>query len=215
MKLSFLERHLRRQDLREPPPWTEPIFFNFKRNLTILDFNSAEYPLQWLGEHLINQSFLYENNPDTTGIKERFFYNFDPEPLSGGGANSSVPTAATAAATTTGAVAAATSDNISTANIANTSTADTQLPGAEARDSMPQQPLYNGEQHTVDGQMVGTEEGHDVSEQMDLGHEHNSRDQANTDMLNGVAEAERDEVAAEHGEGVGEGVMDTEMAGTT
>jgi Tfp pilus assembly major pilin PilA len=185
--------------------------------------NSAEYPLQWLGEHLINQSFLYENNPDTTGIKERFFYNFDPEPLSGGGANSSVPTAATAAAaaatttttTTTGAVAAATSDNISTADIANTSTADTQLPDAEARDMMPQQPLYNGEQHAVDGQMVGTEEGYDVSEQMDLGHEHNSRDHVNTGMLNGVAEAERDEVAAEHGEGVGEGVMDTEMAGST
>ena len=37
----------------------------------------AEYPLQFLGECLINQSILYEGNPDTTNIKERFRYNFD------------------------------------------------------------------------------------------------------------------------------------------
>jgi len=37
----------------------------------------AEFPLQWLGECLINQSLLYEGNPDSTKIKERFRYNFD------------------------------------------------------------------------------------------------------------------------------------------
>jgi hypothetical protein len=37
----------------------------------------AEFPLQWLGECLINQSILYEGNPDTTNIKERFRYQFD------------------------------------------------------------------------------------------------------------------------------------------
>lgn len=30
-----------------------------------------------MGECLINQSILYEGNPDTTNIKERFRYNFD------------------------------------------------------------------------------------------------------------------------------------------
>ncbi len=41
----------------------------------------AEYPLQFLGECLINQSILYEGNPDTTNIKERFRYNFDAPSL--------------------------------------------------------------------------------------------------------------------------------------
>jgi hypothetical protein len=40
-------------------------------------FCRAEFPLQWLGECLINQSLLYEGNPDTTNIKERFRYQFD------------------------------------------------------------------------------------------------------------------------------------------
>lgn len=40
----------------------------------------AEFPLQWLGECLINQSILYEGNPDSTNIKERFRYNFDAPP---------------------------------------------------------------------------------------------------------------------------------------
>ena len=41
----------------------------------------AEFPLQWLGECLINQSILYEGNPDATNIKERFLYNFDTPPV--------------------------------------------------------------------------------------------------------------------------------------
>ena len=40
----------------------------------------AEFPLQWLGECLINQSILYEGNTDPTNIKERFRYNFDAPP---------------------------------------------------------------------------------------------------------------------------------------
>jgi hypothetical protein len=37
----------------------------------------AEFPLQWLGECLIHQSMLYEGNPDSTNIRERFRYTFD------------------------------------------------------------------------------------------------------------------------------------------
>lgn len=37
----------------------------------------AEHPLQWLGEYLINQSILYEGNPDPTNIKDHFRYSFD------------------------------------------------------------------------------------------------------------------------------------------
>lgn len=33
--------------------------------------------MQWLGECLIHQSMLYEGNPDTTNIRERFRYQFD------------------------------------------------------------------------------------------------------------------------------------------
>jgi hypothetical protein len=47
----------------------------------MLNLYRAEYPLQWLGECLINQSILYEGNPDTTNVKERFRYNFDAPPL--------------------------------------------------------------------------------------------------------------------------------------
>lgn len=39
--------------------------------------NRAEFPLQWLGEHLIQQSILYEGNPDRTNIRERFQYKHD------------------------------------------------------------------------------------------------------------------------------------------
>lgn len=37
----------------------------------------AQYPLQWLGERLIQQSILFEGNPDSTSIKERFLYNHE------------------------------------------------------------------------------------------------------------------------------------------
>lgn len=37
----------------------------------------VEFPLQYLGEALIHQSILYEGNPDSTKIRERFRYNFD------------------------------------------------------------------------------------------------------------------------------------------
>ena len=37
----------------------------------------AEFPLQWLGEHLIEQSILFEGNPDSTRLRERFRYNHD------------------------------------------------------------------------------------------------------------------------------------------
>jgi len=162
-----------------------------------LIFNRAEYPLQWLGEHLINQSFLYENNPDATGIKERFFYNFDPEP--------SGDDAAAAAA-------AAAGESIPAASVTTTSAIDPQLPGAETPDPMPQQHPHNGEQDAADGLMAKTDETYDASEQMDLGPGHG---EVHTDMLNGIAEATRDEVAAEHDDGLGQAVLDTEMAGTT
>lgn len=42
--------------------------------------NRAEYPLQWLGEHLIQQSILFEGNPDTTNIQERFRYKHEAKP---------------------------------------------------------------------------------------------------------------------------------------
>lgn len=42
--------------------------------------NRAEYPLHWLGEHLIQQSIMFEGNPDTTNIRERFLYKHEPQP---------------------------------------------------------------------------------------------------------------------------------------
>ncbi|KPI43543.1 uncharacterized protein AB675_7128 [Cyphellophora attinorum] len=48
-----------------------------KKAMTESIGSEAEFPLQWLGEHLIHQSLLYENNPDATNIRERFRYNFD------------------------------------------------------------------------------------------------------------------------------------------
>ena len=160
-------------------------------------FNRAEYPLQWLGEHLINQSFLYENNPDATGIKERFFYNFDPEP-------SGDDTAAAAAA-----AAAGGGESMPAASVTTTSAIDPQCSGAETASPIPQQQLHNGEQDAVDGLMVARG---DLGVQMDLGPGHGD---AHTDMLNGVAEAARDEVASGHDDGLGQAVLDIEMAGAT
>ncbi|RMZ74895.1 hypothetical protein DV737_g5642, partial [Chaetothyriales sp. CBS 132003] len=37
-----------------------------------------EYPLQWLGECLINQSILYEGNTEAEKLKEHFRYTFPP-----------------------------------------------------------------------------------------------------------------------------------------
>ncbi|OCT48929.1 hypothetical protein CLCR_05169 [Cladophialophora carrionii] len=52
----------------------------------------AEFPLQWLGECLIHQSFLYEGNPDRTNIREKFLYTFDdPKPVEQVSAESAAP----------------------------------------------------------------------------------------------------------------------------
>merc|ERR1711939_347860 len=48
-----------------------------KKAMTESLASEAEFPLQWLGECLTHQSMLYEGNPDTTGIRERFRYNFE------------------------------------------------------------------------------------------------------------------------------------------
>ena len=37
----------------------------------------VQYPLQWLGEQLILQSIVYEGNPDSTKIRERFVYDHE------------------------------------------------------------------------------------------------------------------------------------------
>jgi len=42
--------------------------------------NDVEFPLQWLGEHLIHLSMLNEGNPDSTNIKAHFKYNHDAPP---------------------------------------------------------------------------------------------------------------------------------------
>jgi hypothetical protein len=44
------------------------------------NYRRAEFPLQWLGECLIHHSILYEGNPDTTNIQERFRYKFEVPP---------------------------------------------------------------------------------------------------------------------------------------
>jgi hypothetical protein len=36
-----------------------------------------DYPLRYLGEHLINQSLQFESNPQKTEIKSYFQYDFD------------------------------------------------------------------------------------------------------------------------------------------
>ncbi|KAJ9656893.1 hypothetical protein H2198_004646 [Neophaeococcomyces mojaviensis] len=59
-----------------------------KRAITESLDSEAQYPLQWLGEHLIQQSILFEGNPDSTSIKERFLYNHDNATKSGQGQGS-------------------------------------------------------------------------------------------------------------------------------
>ena len=81
-------------------------------------------------------------------------------------------------------------------------TAPTELP--------PQ--LYNGDQ-PAPTPLSGTEEACDSREQMDMGTEHSHGDN-NTDMLNGVAEAARGDLATELVKVNGESAVDTEMAGT-
>jgi hypothetical protein len=145
---------------------------------------------------------LYESNPDTTGIKERFFYNFD-EP------NSSSARTPTAAGIAAAAAAAAEQNDIT--SISTTAPVGPQLPSAAAEEPTPQ--IYNGE-HLVEGQTAGAEDVYDIREQMDVGQEDRNHD-ANTDMLNGVTEAVREELSTGHVNGEGDDAVDTEMAGTT
>ncbi|RMZ92334.1 hypothetical protein DV736_g427, partial [Chaetothyriales sp. CBS 134916] len=52
-----------------------------KKALTESLDKEPEYPLQWLGECLINQSILYEGNTEAEKLKERFRYTFPvPQP---------------------------------------------------------------------------------------------------------------------------------------
>lgn len=51
------------------------------QNADLWGVRRAQYPLQWLGEHLIQQSILFEGNPDATGLRERFVYDHEPKPL--------------------------------------------------------------------------------------------------------------------------------------
>ncbi|EXJ56780.1 hypothetical protein A1O7_07124 [Cladophialophora yegresii CBS 114405] len=63
----------------------------------------AEFPLQWLGECLIHQSFLYEGNSDRTNIRERFLYKFDdPKPVEQAIADSAAPPPTAAQSATSG-----------------------------------------------------------------------------------------------------------------
>jgi len=48
--------------------------------LTLLSRLRAQFPLQWLGEHLIQQSIQFEGNPDSTKIRERFVYEHEIKP---------------------------------------------------------------------------------------------------------------------------------------
>jgi len=57
---------------------------------------SADFPLQWLGECLIHYSTIYEGNPDTTNIRERFKYTFQ-DPRATAGATATAPASAPAA----------------------------------------------------------------------------------------------------------------------
>lgn len=70
-----------------------PSVFSFPRPCRVVRsgltrYSRAQYPLQWLGEHLIQQSILFEGNPDSTSIKERFLYNHDNATKSGQGQGS-------------------------------------------------------------------------------------------------------------------------------
>jgi hypothetical protein len=158
----------------------------------------AEYPLQWLGEHLINQSFLYENNPDTTGIKERFYYNFDEPPQHG----------QNAARTPSTPLGEAPAEH----DIVNTST-NTQLPSfSDTTAGEETQQLYNGDQ-PVSTHMSGTDEGYTRGEEMDMGREQRNGD-TNSEMLNGVTDAAQEDSSTAHVNDDGEHTVDTEMAGT-
>jgi hypothetical protein len=158
----------------------------------------AEYPLQWLGEHLINQSFLYENNPDATGIKERFFYNFDEPPQQDQNA-ARTPSAPPGEAPVE-------------PDTAHTST-NTQLPSfSDATAGEETRQLYNGDQ-TVSTHMGGTDEDYTRGEEIDMGQEQSNGD-ANNEMLNGVTDAvQEDSITAQVNDDV-EHAVDTEMAGT-
>jgi hypothetical protein len=174
-----------------PPTFHNPLTSPPKR---------AEYPLQWLGEHLINQSFLYENNPDTTGIKERFFYNFD-EPLQHDQNAARTPSAPPGEAPA----------EHDTANISTNT--NTQLPsfsdttaGEETRQ------LYNGDQ-AVSTHMGGTDEGYTGVEEIDMGQEQSNGD-TNGEMLNGVTDAVQQDSSTAQVNDDGDHAVDTEMAGT-
>jgi hypothetical protein len=158
----------------------------------------AEYPLQWLGEHLINQSFLYENNPDTTGIKERFFYNFDEPPQHD----------QNAAGTPSAPLGEAPAEH----DTANPST-NTQLPSfSDTTASEETRQLYNGDQ-AVSTHMGGTDEGYTGGEEIDMGHEQSTGD-TNGEMLNGVTDAAQEDSSTAQVNDDGEHAVDTEMAGT-
>lgn len=158
----------------------------------------AEYPLQWLGEHLINQSFLYENNPDATGIKERFFYIFDEPPQHDQNA-ARTPSAPPGEAPTEH-------------DTANTTT-DTQLPSfSDITAGEDTRQLYNGDQ-PISTHMGGTDEGDTRGEEMDMGQEQSNGD-TNGEMLNGVTDATQEDSSTAQVNDDGEHAVDTEMAGT-
>ena len=158
----------------------------------------AEYPLQWLGEHLINQSFLYENNPDKTGIKERFFYNFD-EPPQHDQNDARTPSAPLEEAP-------------AEHDAANTSI-NTQLPSfSDTTASEETRQLYNGDQ-TVSTHMGGTDEGYTGGVEIDMGQEQSNGD-TNGEMLNGVTNAAQEDSSTAQVNDDGEHAVDTEMAGT-
>ena len=73
--------------------------------------------------------------------------------------------------------------------------------------------LHNGDQPAPTS-VSGTEEAFDSREQMDMGTEH-SHGENSREMLNGVAEAARENLAADQVSINGESAVDTEMAGTT
>jgi hypothetical protein len=165
---------------------------------TNLSKKRAEYPLQWLGEHLINQSFLYENNPDATGIKERFFYIFDEPPQHD----------QNAARTPSAPLGEAPAEH----DTANTST-NTQLPSfSDITPGEDTRQLYNGDQ-PISTHMDGTDEGYTRGEEMDMGQEQSNGD-ANGEMLNGVTDAAQEDSSTAQVNDDGEHAVDTEMAGT-
>jgi hypothetical protein len=160
----------------------------------------AEYPLQWLGEHLINQSFLYENNPDATGIKERFFYNFDEPP------QQDQNDARTPSAPPGEAPAEHDTANTSTDTNAQLPSFSDTTAGEETRQ------LYNGDQ-AISTHMGGTDESYTGGEEIDMGQEQSNGD-TNGEMLNGVTDAVQEDSSTAQVNDDGGHVVDTEMAGT-